>query len=729
MKVIKELTSLTIITVLLISVLSPSFVQAKPEDEMQNEQKVIVSYKNEQGKQNIYQYATKVHTELEAFDAVTVTLPQVAISKLEDDPNIRYIQRKEPINLLGTPAQWNVEDINAPKAWEQGYTGEGIKVAVIDTGGSNHRELSFVERHSFLEDVKETTHIDESSVEDHDGHGTHVAGIIGAKEGSYQVEGADVVGVAHGADLYSLKVKDQNEGNLIDVIEAIHWAIANNMDIINLSLGTKNDTPILKDAVDKAYSEGILVIAASGNDGNDSPVQYPARYESVIAVSSVDHYGNLSTFSSTGASVEFSAPGSGEKRKQVISTYPAALSQYGYAAMGGTSQASPHVAGFLALLKQKNPIMSANELRAELQKYVDDLGPEGRDSKYGYGKINYLAYNEKDQTPPAEVRNLTFSNVTTNVLQISYKLPSDQDFANVRIYVDGELKGETEKNLFRLTQLTPDTSYNIQIHTVDHNGNVSDGVTKRMKTNPLSEVTNFQVIERTPNSIKVFFQPPNREDLKSVNLYMNGKLVANTKYSIFNATGLTPNKTYNFVAKTVYATNHESQGVSVTATTEPTQYINRIKRAVEEVEEKPFEALTLSDLEVVETGEVFVSPATKEKMKNFKESINLKEIDAGNGLASKLHMNPEKNINFNFNVAMNPESVNEGEGGNVFVRHKGQFVEDIDIEFSENGKVITIIPPKEGYEPGEYFLYLDTSIKSYSGVKIENPMVVNFSIN
>ncbi|WP_265416743.1 S8 family serine peptidase [Alkalihalobacillus deserti] len=138
----------------------------------------------------------------------------------------------------------------APKAWESGYTGKGVKVAVVDTGVAKHEDLIITGGISFPSYT--------SSFFDDNGHGTHVAGIIGARNNNY-----GTVGIAYESSIYAVKVLDQN-----DVIAGIDWSITNKMDIVNLSLGTISHSSTLKQVVDKAYSQGVLVVAAVGNNGH-----------------------------------------------------------------------------------------------------------------------------------------------------------------------------------------------------------------------------------------------------------------------------------------------------------------------------------------------------------------------------------------------------------------------------------------------------------------------------
>lgn len=341
----------------------------------------------------------------------------------------------------------------------------------------------------------------ESSPFDNNGHGTHVAGIVGARIGGPTSGGREFAGVAPDASLYSLKVMDGEQGSILDVIEAIDWAIANDMDIINLSLGLSDHVQLLKDAVDRAYKAGILLVGAAGNDDVGFPVNYPAKYDSVIAVSSVDRGKTISSFSSTGAEVEFSAPGGG-----IASTYVAGgISTY--AQMDGTSQATPHIAGFLALLKQKNPTKTAPELRVELRKYAEDLGVQGRDDLYGYGFINYTVL---DETAPGNVSNFKTTGTESDSIIVSFTNPADADFSKTKLYLNGVFSGETAGDSFTFTSLNADTEYQITARTVDVNGNTSEGVSIMAKTRALPDATPpaEQELPGTPTEPGNQAQPP-----------------------------------------------------------------------------------------------------------------------------------------------------------------------------------------------------------------------------
>ncbi|KUP35041.1 S8 family peptidase [Bacillus halotolerans] len=353
--------------------------------ETSSEKEVIVVYKNTDGKETVLDSDAEVEQQYQHLPAVAVTADPETVKEFKQDPDILYVENNvtftaadnTDLKVLSENAdtsdnfeQWNLEPIQVKQAWKEGLTGKNVKIAVIDSGISPHDDLSISGGYSAVSYT--------SSYKDDNGHGTHVAGIIGAKHNGYGIDG-----IAPEAQIYAVKALDQNgSGDLQGLLKGIDWSIANGMDIVNMSLGTSSDSQILHDAMDKAYEKGVLLVAASGNEGNGKPVNYPAAYSSVVAVSATDQHNQLAAFSTTGNQVEFSAPGT-----DITSTY---LHQY-YATGSGTSQATPHAAAMFALLKQRDPGNTNVQLRALMQKNIVDLGITGRDQQFGYGLIRYKA--------------------------------------------------------------------------------------------------------------------------------------------------------------------------------------------------------------------------------------------------------------------------------------------------------------------------------------------------
>ncbi|WP_082096526.1 S8 family peptidase [Paenibacillus wulumuqiensis] len=365
------------------------------------EKRVIVTFKTKPDRGAVEKASGRVNQEFKNIPALAISIPVTAIKGLQNNPNIESIESDQVVQTEQTQ-DWGIAKTNAPAAWKTGYTGKGIKVAVVDTGIESHEDLVITGGTSVISYT--------SSYTDDNGHGTHVAGIIGALNNSI-----GMVGIAPDSSLYAVKALDQNgSGYLSDVVAGIDWSISNNMDIVNLSLGTTSDSFALKQVVDKAYSSGLLVVAAAGNngasDGSGDTVNYPARYDSAIAVAATDSTDQRASFSATGNTVEVAAPG-----VSVLSTYPGNR----YVKMSGTSMAAPYVAGDLALLQQAYPTLSHSELRAKLVATVVDLGSAGKDSWFGYGLIQAPYSNVNEPAPTESSPLATQTLVTTN--KSSYK--------------------------------------------------------------------------------------------------------------------------------------------------------------------------------------------------------------------------------------------------------------------------------------------------------------------
>ncbi|MES1036273.1 S8 family serine peptidase [Bacillus pumilus] len=377
---------------------------------------VIIVYKNQKGKQTAIEESEKVNAQYIHLPAVAVTADEQAVTSLKQDPNIAYVSKNIKVKLASSTMKqtaaatgqnflvqqsYNLQKLNVKQAIKEGVTGKNVKVAVLDTGISPHEDLKVSGGKSF---VKYTT-----SYKDDQGHGTHVAGTIGALNNDY-----GTVGVASGAKLYAVKVLDKKgEGDLYSLLRGIDWAISNKMDIMNLSLSFEDNIPILQSAVDAAYKKGLLVVAASGNDGKKNFISYPAAYNSVIAVSATNEKDKLVSLSNTGKGIEFSAPG-----EKVISTY--LKNEYWYAT--GTSQAAPHVTGMLALLKQLHPKKTNVQLRTLLRSYTVDLGAKGKDPQFGYGRVQYIPQSSFLKAATSAVKTAETSKKQADVNQAKTRI-------------------------------------------------------------------------------------------------------------------------------------------------------------------------------------------------------------------------------------------------------------------------------------------------------------------
>jgi subtilisin len=267
------------------------------------------------------------------------------------------------------------------------HYGVGVTVAVLDTGVlTSHPDLT--RRVKQCVDFSQAkSPVVEGKCADGNGHGTHVAGIIAADGGA---DNKGIVGVAPEAELFAFKVCG-NSGSCWsdDIAVGIRTATDRGANIINLSLGSDAKSSLIEDAVNYAASKGVLVVAASGNDGPyEGSIDYPGALASVIAVGALDEQKAVADFSSRGINmttelgvinegdIEFVAPG-----VNVESTYR----DGGYAVLSGTSMASPHAAGLAAALWVADPISSASATRELLREYAHDIALSGEDNDSGYG--------------------------------------------------------------------------------------------------------------------------------------------------------------------------------------------------------------------------------------------------------------------------------------------------------------------------------------------------------
>jgi len=367
--------------------------------------KILIGFKEKPGAAQqamVKGLGGKIKYTYNIIPAIAASVPEVAIEALKKNPNITNVELDSMVYALDTELDnsWGVNHIGAGFVHDDGNNGEGIKIAIIDTGiDKDHPDLdgNLVGGVNFVS-IPSWKTPDPNKWDDDNGHGTHVAGIIAAEDND-----TGVVGVAPGADLYALKVLDRTgSGYVSDVVMAIQWATDPNgdgsaddrLDVINMSLGSTYDSWLLDAACLLAYySDGLLLVAAAGNGGS---VIYPAAYPSVIAVSATNSADELAWFSSTGPEVELAAPG-----VEIYSTYKGG----GYATISGTSMASPHVAGTAALVWAVNTGWENDDVRIRLQNTAEDIGLLS--TEQGYGLVNADEAAGVENEPPTATVSIT----------------------------------------------------------------------------------------------------------------------------------------------------------------------------------------------------------------------------------------------------------------------------------------------------------------------------------
>jgi subtilisin family serine protease len=213
---------------------------------------------------------------------------------------------------------------------------------------------------------------------DVNGHGTHVAGIIGAG-----LNGVGVVGVAPEVTILPVRVLDANGvGPNSDIGKGITWAVDHGAKVINVSIGSDTKSASVSTAVGYAVDHGVTVVAAAGNGGPTGKPRYPAALSEVIAVGALDPNGDVASYSTNGDYVDVVAPGTKIYSTKIPSTWGENT---------GTSMASPHVAALAALVIDARGSVSPGNMLRRLTSTATDAGPPGFDPAYGWGCINPIA--------------------------------------------------------------------------------------------------------------------------------------------------------------------------------------------------------------------------------------------------------------------------------------------------------------------------------------------------
>ncbi len=293
--------------------------------------------------------------------------------------------------------QWGLKMIHADLAYRTNMQGQGVRIAVIDSGVSEHSELGTVtEGFNYLNGS--------TDVSDSYGHGTFISGILSA-------QGEKILGVAPKAQIIPLKCFDEKLTSTEFVSSAVRDAVDKyHCDIINLSFGMTADSELMRSAVAYAVSKGAVLVAAAGNDGTSEKF-YPASYDGVISVSSIDADGQLSDKAQQNDSITLTAPG-----VDIYST----SSSGGYGIGSGSSFAAPYAAGAAAVLLSMDDSLKASRIKDILAGTASDAGYPGYDVCYGYGILNLEAAmkevmkGKKCWISPVEEENGSLSCVVYN---------------------------------------------------------------------------------------------------------------------------------------------------------------------------------------------------------------------------------------------------------------------------------------------------------------------------
>ena len=322
--------------------------------------------------------------------AVEYAEPDQLVTAAVDEPDPDYFPRQYALHNEGQTFTYTNDtvtvaggkadaDVDAVEAWKV-TTGEGIKVAVLDTGVATDNDdiAANVVLHANFSTA--------ATGEDNYGHGTHVAGIIAATR---DTEG--VSGVCPDCSILDGKVlNDAGSGSTSSIVNGINWAVENGAKVINMSLGQRVSSRALEAAVNNAWNKGAVIVAAAGNAGTQAPI-YPGAYPNVIAVAATDNNDAKASFSTYGKWVDVAAPG-----VNVYSTFPKHPfeigrqngREMGYDIASGTSMASPVVAGVAALVWSSTPAGTANKAVRTRVESTADAAVSGTGSYWVHGRVN-----------------------------------------------------------------------------------------------------------------------------------------------------------------------------------------------------------------------------------------------------------------------------------------------------------------------------------------------------
>jgi serine protease len=298
-----------------------------------------------------------------------------------------------PNDPLYAADQWNFSNssagINMQSAWDITFGEPNVIVAVVDTGvafenyhnfkqAPDLAQTHFVPGYNF---VSNTTHPN-----DDEGHGTHVTGTIAQSTNN----NLGVAGIAFNCSIMPVKVLDSTgQGTDTAVADGIQFAASNGAKVINLSLGGTAGSNTMQNAVAYAYSHGVTVVCAAGNDyqSGDPPI-YPAAYDAYcIAVGATGINRNHAFYSNTGSYLDVVAPGGDSSAGIVQQTFQGSVTNFGYFSFEGTSMATPHVSGIAALLISHGTI-GPDAVREAIQNTARDLGTAGWDPVFGWGLVD-----------------------------------------------------------------------------------------------------------------------------------------------------------------------------------------------------------------------------------------------------------------------------------------------------------------------------------------------------
>nr|MDJ0511015.1 S8 family serine peptidase [Crocosphaera sp.] len=395
---------------------------------------------------------------------------------------------------------WGVDKVKAPEVWNQGYTGKDIVVAVLDTGvDRNHSDLNNNiwkntkeiagngiddDKNGYIDDIYgwNFTNNTNNTLDVH-GHGTHVSGTIAGERNNF-----GVTGIAYDAEIMAVKVlNDQGSGYTSGIAKGVRYAVDNGADVINMSLGGGSWNQALRDAIKYASDNGVIVVSAAGNSKGSLPV-YPGRYATDwgLVVGAVDSKNNMASFSNR----------AGDDSKMAYVTAPgvsiySTLPNNRYASWNGTSMATPHVAGIVALMLDANENLTDAQVRSIITSTAQNGGGFSSGSfgtsSVGSG-VSLLESSSTDNPDTSSSSTDTGSEDRLNVSVTNPQKPKEAPFAEgLTVFLpDSETSNEGSSNVGS---------------DFDHDSNTDNEDTSDVNTDNPNIPSNGSGNDSTPNDV------------------------------------------------------------------------------------------------------------------------------------------------------------------------------------------------------------------------------------
>lgn len=486
------------------------------------------------------------------LDKVPEKAKDKIIEALKHNPRIEYAEPNLLAQLLDTPndpyfnsttAGWNLNKIGASQAWDISKGDPNVVVAVIDTGVfATHDDLlgKITAGFNFI--------TSSTDVSDTYGHGTGVSGVVGATTNN----GKGIAALARLSLIMPLKVVAPDGSiSTYNIANAIMYGADHGAKAINMSLGSSSQSSTLQEAVNYAWTRGLVLTAAAGNDGT-SGVYYPAAADNVIAVGATDSSDARWAGSSYGPQLDVVAPG--------VGIYSPNLTTTGYSNYGGTSYASPHVAALAALIMSVNPGLTNSQVVDIITSTALDLGDPGKDDYFGFGRIQadkalQKAINSSpaptptptssptptsiptpsDTTPPTvSISSPTAGQTISGTVNISANAADNVAVLSVSIFIDGVFAGLSSSSPYSYswdsTQY-PNGSHIISAKALDSSNNLGESTTITVNTSnttaPIStpSPTPSSTPTPTPTSIPAPLSSDTTPPVVSVSSLTNGSIM------------------------------------------------------------------------------------------------------------------------------------------------------------------------------------------------------------